>query len=156
MAVNTAGVTGRRQLHFSSYQDILDDVHKLSSVPTQQLGNWSLGQICQHLAAAMDMAIDGPPFHPAWYVRLIAPMLKKRFLTRPMSPGFKLPKNAGTLLPPEISTNDGIAALEKSIVRIQQGTNLKPHPVFGAMTRQEWDQLEFRHSEMHLSFVSPR
>jgi len=153
MAINTAGVAGRRQLRFSSYEDILDDVHQLASAPTQSLGNWSLGQICQHLASAMDMATDGPPFYPAWYVRLVAPMLKNRFLTRPMKPGFKLPKNAGTLLPPEISTSDGVATLERAIARIQQTTEFKPHPVFGRMTGDEWHQLEFRHSEMHLSFI---
>jgi hypothetical protein len=32
---------------------------------------------------------------------------------------------------------------------------LKPHPVFGQMTRAQHDQIQCRHAELHLSFVHP-
>ncbi|MBI3837414.1 MAG: DUF1569 domain-containing protein [Planctomycetia bacterium] len=153
MTVQTNTVTGRRSLQFSSYQEILDDARKLSLTPTRQLGNWSLGQICEHLAKGMDMAIDGPAFKPSLPVRLIGPFFKKRTLTRPMSPGFTLPKNAAALLPAPVSVAEGLAKLEKSIARQQQTRDRKPNPVFGPMTAEEWDQLNFRHAEMHLSFI---
>lgn len=43
MAINTARVTGRRQLRFESLDAVLADAEYLASVPTRQLGNWSLG-----------------------------------------------------------------------------------------------------------------
>ena len=156
MAVNTKQVAGRRTLRFSSYQEILDDVHALASKPTRQLGNWSLGKICMHLAAAMNMAIDGPPFKPAWYIRTVGPLLKKRFLSRPMTPGFQLPRNAGTLLPGDSDTAEGVAALEKAIQRLQQTRERKRHVIFGHLTHEEWDRLQLLHSAMHLSFIVPR
>ena len=58
MTVKTTQVAGRRSLRFSSYQDIVDEARRLSGIPTRQLGNWSLGQICEHLAKGMDMAIE--------------------------------------------------------------------------------------------------
>jgi uncharacterized protein DUF1569 len=155
MTVKTSHVTGRRSLRFSSYQEILDEVRKLSGTPTRQLGNWSLGQICGHLAKGMDMAIDGAMFRPPLHIRLIAPWLKKRMITRPMSPGFTLPKDAAALLPDPASAAEGLAKLEKSIARQQQIRERKPNPVFGPMTVEEWDQLNFRHAEMHLSFIVP-
>jgi hypothetical protein len=155
VAVKTSKVTGRRSLRFSSYQDILDEVRKSSGTPTRQLGNWSLGQICEHLAKGLDMAIDGATFKPSLPIRLIGPWLKKRMIVRPMSPGFTLPKNAAPLLPDPTNTAEGLARLEKAIARQQQTRERKPNPVFGPMTAEEWDQLNFRHAEMHLSFIVP-
>ncbi len=155
MAVETKGVVGRRKLHFNSYDDILNDARMLSRVPTRQLGNWSLGQVCDHLAKAMDMAIDGAAFKPAWYIAIGGRLLKKRFLSRPMSPGFQLPKSGGSLLPSEISTAAGLAALEKAAARLQQNPVRVPHAVFGRLTNEEWDRLQCLHSAMHLSFIVP-
>ncbi len=153
--VNTKNIAGRRKLHFNTYQDILDDVHALAAQPTRTLGNWSFGQICEHLAAGLNMAIDGAPASLPWYFRLVGPFLKKRVLAGPMSPGFRLPKSAASLLPHETSSADGIAALEKAIERQQHISERKPHMVFGTLTRDEWDQLHMRHAEIHLGFVVP-
>jgi hypothetical protein len=155
MAVDTKRVSGRRQLKFSSYDDILRDVHDLASRPSRQLGNWSLGEICEHLSQAMNMAVDGSTIKPPWYIRLAAPLIKKRFLSRPMNPGFQLPKRAVFLIPNCKEPQQGIAALERAIERLKTTEERKPHFVFGHFTRDEWDQLQLRHSEMHLGFIVP-
>lgn len=155
MAVQTKRVAGRRPLSFSGYDEILDDVRRLAGCPTRCLGNWSLGQICDHLAKGMDSALDGVDFRPPWVVRMVAPLLKKRYIRRPMAPGFQLPKHAASLLPPPVSTAEGVAALEKAVARIRQPGPRQRNVIFGPMTREEWDQLMFRHCEMHLSFVVP-
>jgi hypothetical protein len=155
MAVQTKKVAGRRQLNFTCYQDILDDVHTLAARPTRALGNWSLGKICRHLAIAMDMAIDGSDFKPNVFIRAAARLLKKRYLTRPLSPGVRLPKKAAFLIPSEADTAEGIAELERAIDRLARISDRKPHPFFGPLTRDEWDQITFRHSAMHLGFIVP-
>jgi hypothetical protein len=155
VAVSTSKVAGRRHLNFTCYQDILDDVHSLASGPTRALGNWSLGKICRHLAIAMDMAIDGSDFKPNVFIRTAARLLKKRFLTRPLAPGVRLPKRAAFLVPSEADTAEGIAELERAIERLQRVADRKPHPYFGPLTRDEWDQITFRHSAMHLGFIVP-
>jgi hypothetical protein len=155
MTVKTGKVSGRRSLRFSSFDELLAEASRLSAMPTRQLGNWSLGQICEHLAKGMDMAVDGPPFTMPIYVRLVGPFLKKRILTRRMSSGFTLPKSASALLPAPIGTAEGLARLEESVRRLRQTTDRKPHGIFGRLTVAEWDQLQFRHAEMHLSFIEP-
>jgi hypothetical protein len=155
MAVDTKNVQGRRQLHFNSYDEILADVRALSARPTRQLGNWSLGQVCQHLAAGMHMAIDGPPFKPGWLLRTIGPFIKKRMITRPMSPGFRFPQTATVLMPGNPDTAAGVAALEKAVARLREDPERRPHVIFGPMANEEWDQFEFRHCEMHLSLIVP-
>jgi hypothetical protein len=155
MAVNTKRVTGRRTLRFSSYDEMLADVRALAQGSTRQLGNWSLGQICAHLATGMNSCIDGPAFSPNWIIRLVGPFLKKRVLTRGLTPGFQLPKNAVAFLPPETSAAEGLAKLEKSVARVERDPTREPHIVFGKMTRDEWNEFLLRHAEMHLSFIVP-
>lgn len=155
MAVSTKQATGRRTLHFNSYDDVLADVHALAAGPVRQLGNWSLGGVCEHLAKSMNYGIDGAPFQVAWYLRLVGPLLRTRFLTRPMNPGFQLPPNAAPYLPSQSADAAGIAELERAIERTRTVAERKPHIIFGRMSRQQWDQLHFRHAEMHLSFIVP-
>jgi hypothetical protein len=152
MAVKTARVAGRRRLHFETYQDVLDDVRALAAGPTRQLGNWSLGEICHHLAKTMDMSIDGSKAQFPWILRTIGPLFKKRFISRPMPAGYTVPKGSG-LMPEADAT--GVAALERAVARIEQTHQRSPHALFGPMTREEWDQLHMRHCELHLSFIVP-
>jgi hypothetical protein len=127
MEVDTKRVAGRRKLKFANYDELLADVHELARVETRQLGNWSLGQVCLHLAKGMDTAIDGAPFSPSWLVRLVGPLFKKRVLARGMTPGFRLPQRAGRLLPAETSTAAGIAALERAVERLRRESARLPH-----------------------------
>lgn len=155
MAVDTKRVTGRRKLHYADYPELLADVRALAGRPYRRLGNWSLGQICQHLAGAVDMAIDGPSFKLALVLRLVGPLLKKRLLRGPLTPGFKVPRGGGTLIPKTDDDAAGVAALEKAVGRLDATSQRKPHPLLGRLTREEWDQFELRHAELHLSFLVP-
>src|SRR5574342_33702 len=95
--IDTRKVKQRRQLRFESLDDILAEVERLaSSKNIRAVGNWTSGQVLQHLAATMNGSIDGfPTFVPAPVRLLLRLFMKRRFLTRPMPPGFQLPKNAG-------------------------------------------------------------
>ena len=55
----------------------------------------------------------------------------------------------------EVSTQDGLDQLRTQIERLNREAKRAPSPVFGKMTREEWDQLHLRHAEMHLSFYVP-
>lgn len=153
--VDSTRVAGRRTLHFDSYEDLLADVHQMNAQPSRYLGNWSLGQVCEHLAKAIEYMVDGAPFKVSWFFRTLGPFLKKRIISRPMKPGFRLPKSASVYLPENADAATGVARLEQAIDHYRQATTLKPHAIFGTMTREECDQLNFRHAEMHLSFIVP-
>ena len=57
--VNTAKVTGRRQLSFQSYDELLADLDRFGSGSVRQLGDWWPGQNCRHLATVYNNSIDG-------------------------------------------------------------------------------------------------
>jgi len=105
----------------------------------------------------MDKSIDGFAYRPPAPIRWLARMLfKRRFLTKPMPPGFKLPAAAATeLVPPATSLEEGLECIRRALTRLQTETSRVPSPVLGPLTIEEWNQMHCRHAEMHFSFLLP-
>jgi len=156
-AINTTKVTGRRELHFSSVEDIRADVEKLAAdANLHTLGNWSAGQIFQHLAVSFNSCMDGFGFAIPWHMRFVAKFFRSRILQGRMGPGFNLPKDAAEkLLPPPTSLQDGLQNIRHALDRLKTETQRVPSPFLGVLTHEEWNQIHCRHSELHLSFIVP-
>jgi hypothetical protein len=156
-SINTAKVANRRQLRFNSLDDIAAEVERLAAcTEVRALGNWSSGQVLQHLASTMDNSIDGfPNFVPAPIKLMLRLFMKRRFLTKPMPPGFKLPAKAEKMLPGPTDWETALTNFRRAIERVKTETNRSSHPAFGPMTADEWNQIHCRHSELHLSFLVP-
>jgi len=157
-AVDTGKVSDRRQLHFAGLEDLRADVERLGKCrEIRTLGNWSAGQVLKHLAIAMDKSIDGFTNRPPAVIRFFLRLLfKRRFLTKSMSPGFKLPERAvGELVPASTTLEEGLDSIRRGLGRLQSETRRSPHPAIGALTLEEWNQVHCRHAELHLSFLIP-
>ena len=156
-AINTATVKNRRQLRFNSLDEIAAEVERLAACQqVRAIGNWSSGQVLQHLASTMDNSIDGfPNFVPAPIKLLLRMFMRKRFLTKPMPAGFKLPARAEKMLPGETSWETALANFRSAMQRLKSDSCRSPHPAFGPMSVDEWNQIHCRHSELHLSFLVP-
>lgn len=147
----------RRRVSFHSINDVREDLRQLTSHPTLTVGKWSFAQILEHLTTTMTASFDGFGFRAPWAVRtLLAPLLRKRFLTKPMPAGFNLPARAAVLMPPdEADLSAAVDRFSRALERLERDIPRAEHPVFGVMTPEEWLQLHLRHCELHLSFVVP-
>ena len=156
MTINTGKVTQRRVVRYANFDEVQADAEQLASRPVRLLGNWTYGQILEHLAKVLEMSIDGFDAKAPWYIRLAAGLfMKRRFLTGAMPAGFNLPAPMKHLLPQESSVAEGLAHLRTAIARVKTEETRGPHPVFRNLTREESDQLQLRHCELHMSFVLP-
>jgi len=155
--VDSKTVTGRRKLQFATIEDVLADAEQLASGPCRQLGNWSLGEIYDHLAKALDSATDDNQFAPPLLFKIIGRLMKKRFLGETLTPGFKMPVKMEPIFMPESGVDDqeGLSRLRRSIERFQAATLPDRSPMLGKMTRDQWHAFHCRHAEMHLSFLVP-
>lgn len=155
--IDTRKVHGRRKLHFETLDDLRSEAEYLARVETTTLGNWSLGQIYQHLAKGLNLSIDGVDIKPPLWMRLLMPLLKSSMIHKPMPAGFRLPQQAARLVSvdDEITTQAGLQQLLNAIARCKATTERAPHPLFGRWTEQEANQFHLRHAELHLSFVLP-
>lgn len=158
MGVDTKTAAGRRQLRFNSYDDLLADAQMLAKSDVKMVGNWSLGQIFKHLAVAYAGSIDGMHFTVPFYVKIVARVfMKKKFLYGKIPSGFQIPqKHRGHFVAAETTTTEeGWAALQTAVERLKTESHREPHPVFGELSNQEWDNFHLRHAEMHMSFAVP-
>lgn len=157
-SVATKSVQDRRPVRYQSLDDLLADARQLASSEVEMLGNWSLGQILKHLAAAYEGSIDGLDVKVPWLMKVMAKLLmKKKFLEDAVPPGFKITgANRKVLVAPDsISTDEGLAALEKAVERLKTETTRANHPVFDRLSVDEWNAFHLRHAEMHMSFARP-
>jgi Protein of unknown function (DUF1569) len=157
MSINTAKVEGRRKLKFACYDELLADVDRLSSGPVKALGNWSPGQAFCHLARAYNSSIDGFSMTFPLHFRVIGRLFRKKLLTMQMPAGFKLSaEGEKAMVPPPTANEEGAAELRRAIARLQKDPKRAPHPMLGAISREEWDRAHLAHASLHLSFLVPQ
>jgi hypothetical protein len=156
MPVNTAKVTGRRKVEYASFDELLADADRIGTGSAEALGNWSAGQIFRHLAAAYNSSIDGFTMVFPWYVRVLGKIFRNKLVSGAMPPGLKLPNEGSeTLRPGPTSTEEGLAELHAAVVRLQREPRRASHPVFGTMSKEEWDKVHLKHASLHMSFLVP-
>ena len=145
----------RRTVSYPSLDAVVADAERLVEAEAGTTGNWSVGQILEHLATVMDKSIDGFDFRPALPVRLVGRwFLKNRFLRKGMPAGFQLKGLAAQqLIPPEVDPQQALDHLRSAAERLKTSTKRAPHPFFGKMTQEESNRINCRHAELHMSFI---
>jgi hypothetical protein len=151
MSTNTKQVSERWPVRYESWDDLLADARGLAGKNVRPLGNWSQGQIYEHLARSFNGSIDGLDFAlPAPIRWMMSLVMKRKFLTNAIPAGFK---STDKLVAGETSAEQGLASLEAAVARQRQEPNRAMHPAFGNIGREGWDQFNLRHAELHMSFL---
>ncbi len=157
LPVATAKVEGRRKLDFKSLNEVVADADRLSSGAVTTLGNWSAGQIFRHLATAYNGSIDGFKATFPWPMRFMARLLKNKLINGAMPPGIKVPAQfANEVMPEPTSTEDGLAQLRAAVARLEREPKRAKHPVFGELSKEEWQKVHLMHANLHMSFLVPQ
>ncbi|NOZ40887.1 MAG: DUF1569 domain-containing protein [Planctomycetes bacterium] len=145
----------RREITFATLDEVVADAERLVAANATTTGNWSLGQILEHLAVVMDKTIDGSENTPPLPIRLIGRwFLKKRFLRNGMPAGYQLKGGiAKEFLPEETDSQQALEHLRQAVQRLKNHKEDIAHPFFGPLTHEEYVGINCRHAELHLSFV---
>jgi Protein of unknown function (DUF1569) len=159
-SIDTATLSDRRILHFTSIDDCLDEANRLAASyrrgACKQLGNWTLGQVFGHLATWAEFAYSPCPIKAPWIVRFIMGFQKNKFLHGPMKPGIRIPKvENGTLGTQRMEMEEGLVRFRKAFERLKRETPTCPSPVFGLFTRLEAQAMNERHAELHFGYFIP-
>jgi len=121
----------------------------------RMVGNWSLGQMCYHLAGSFRCSLDG--FDMSRH-RIKRTLFRKLLLAYTFRYGIPTDYLVDRTLtpPPDADLPNAIEALRAAIQRYQDHTGpLRPHPLFGPMDRPTWDRIHLIHAAHHLSFAIP-
>jgi hypothetical protein len=141
----------RRTLDFAHLDELMPEVERcLQGYET--VGNWSLGQICNHLARAIHYSAESPPATetPTREQEVVLKMFfRGRFPDgRPAPPGTE----------PREGLDDAREAdkLRNAITRFADATGRGPlHPRLGPLSIDEWARFHCMHAAHHLGFLVP-
>jgi hypothetical protein len=135
----------------------LADIDHLNRAGYDRAGNWDLSQVVDHVGEGLRTAQRGNDHRAAWIIRKVfGPLVLQRILRqRRMKAGIKVPE---WWLPGP--THDESAAIDQfrgEIAAFQAMTTEPfPHPFFGALSKQQWNELALIHAAHHLSFLIPK
>jgi hypothetical protein len=145
---------GRRTLRFNSLDEVMPDVEVLLR-GNSTVGNWTLAQICRHLATVMRRVVDLPastPVDPSQWVS----EEEKREVLESGTIGEGIPTLAILLPHSGLSERDEAEGLRAAIAHYMTSSGpVIPHRIFGPLTKPEWDRLQCVHCAHHLSFAIP-
>jgi hypothetical protein len=145
----------RRTLTFARLEEIMPEVDRLLA-GHQTVGNWSLGQICNHLSGAIRTSVEGTSVRAPWMIRAtIGPLIKRGILK-----SGQIKEGIRTLQQfqpkPGLDARAEAEALRATIAYYFAHPEPRAvHPFFGAMKPEEWDQLHCIHAAHHLRFAVP-
>jgi hypothetical protein len=145
--------TARRQLKFSSVDEIVPDLDRLMA-GHQTVGKWTLGEICNHLSKVFIGSVDGFANKAPLLLRVtIAPFIFRHILkTEQMAEGFNTP--AEMMPGPGLDDRAEVEALRAAVRLYLANPNpVAEHPFFGKIGRNGWDRLHRIHCAHHLSFA---
>jgi hypothetical protein len=154
----------RRELSFARLDDVLPEVERLLAGHTT-VGNWSLGQILSHLAAVIEVSVEGGAAVTSPEIAALladeegrrrVAVFRQRLLEKGrIAEGAPIPSER--LVP--VAESDAATEAQRfreAVARFCSAAGPLPnHPALGPMTRSEWERFHCVHCAHHLGFVLP-
>jgi hypothetical protein len=156
--INVADRTGdsrRIELYFESLSDAIADVDHLHREGWSRAGNWSLGQILDHLNITLRFSFGDIPFYLPMPIR---PIVKLVFWpTIVKGKPIRLRGVAPKKLQPRSEPDESVVVKEfTELVQRHINPNIEfapIHPVFGRLARQDWLLVQKWHVTHHVNFM---
>lgn len=148
----------RQRLHFEDLAGAIAHAKSLQNSGYEQLGNWSLGQVCNHLAQTVNLSVNGFPFR---LPSPVAAVLRWAFFNVSVVPrlmgSIRLPTSRNLTQETPCDDQAGIDRLIRATERMTApDAKLKANPLLGQLTVAQWQRFHGWHAARHLSFLRAR
>ncbi|MEM9369299.1 MAG: DUF1569 domain-containing protein [Planctomycetota bacterium] len=147
-----------RQLEFMTLDEAVVEAKALLRFGYERRGNWSLGQICQHLCLVQDPSVEG---YPPW-MSLFAParpLMRRWLLPKLLQPELQIRVSTASAFVPTNDASDEleVVAFEASVSRLLAADKpFYPHPAFGRLPNEQIRRVHSAHAAHHMRFLEPR
>lgn len=150
-----------RRLRFQSIDEALAEIERIAHADQAGTlvahGKWTPGEILSHVAAWIEYGYVGYPMkRPPWFIRWLLRLQLKKYLRGGMSRGVRIPgAKEGTYGMEKMATQAAAERLQRAFQRLQAGEPARfDSPAFGQMSHEDRIQLNLRHAELHLGWLS--
>lgn len=149
----------RRTLRFETVDELLAEVDRIVAAEQagtlRRTGNWTTGQIFNHVSAWVLYGYNGYPADARWFTKIMFRARMTAVLNNPMRAGVIMPHVPnGTYSTDVVSTEEGAEKLRGAFTRLKNGEPCThASQVLGELTQEERIQYNLRHAELHLSFL---
>ena len=143
----------RKKLRFKKLKEVVKDAESLLETGYRQGGDWSLGEICDHLAKSM-ARFYGRPFGAIPGV-----MQYGFFVVAQAAAGATRGRQVPTLIPPKkrISDEEGVRRLTKAIKKLKKSAKRPTNRyLFGKAAYRRSREFQLWHCAHHLSFLAKK
>ena len=145
----------RRQLEFGDFEEVIADVEQLQRDGYERVRGAGLGQTCAELSAAIDDSMRETQQRDLWFYRVIARYCLRRALRQGRIPEcFHASDDLDSHRPDE-KYPDAIAEYKTMIQRLQNTYEFPPHPTYGKLPSETWEQIHLLHAAHELSYLVP-
>ena len=139
-----------------SIEMLREEIIRVNENAIGTTGNWSIGQIFFHLAAAIEGSVEGLPPSYSRFTRTIIHQFRWIFTRIKFPPWIPIPPSIREQLEPPAD-----AVVAEQYQRLLQAMDkfsahvgdYPPHPVLGRFSKQEWIGFHIRHCQRHLAFI---
>lgn len=152
-----ANTPERRTVRFESMRDILEDIETLAKGDAITSGDWTAGQLVNHIADAIHKSIDGYELLAPERERKIASRRRETLLVEGFPTGIKLEGEMTRYVPePGVSFTAALENLRRAVGRVESERMEAVHPFLDRMDHEQWLRFHCRHAELHFSFLQPK
>ncbi len=154
-----------RKLRYTTLAQAMQEAERVAAIELKEpgrvtnSGRFSVGQVYDHLAKAIDMTTGHlESFSVPWYAKIIGPLIRPIMVNRPTPRGIKLPSGAQWILwsRENVPLESALEHLRTSVARFAATDNLLPHPLYGKISMADHHQFQCRHFELHLGYLDPQ
>ena len=144
----------RRDLNLSGLDDVKREIKALLA-GHQTVGQWSLGQMCHHLARVVRYSTSSPdPQGEPVAATAQQAAIRDLFFASKFPEG----RDSPAAIKPKPGLDDAaeVSKLSAAIDRFSSDTGpYAVHPMLGPLSREEWARFHCMHAAHHLSFAVP-
>jgi hypothetical protein len=165
VSVSIAGgnrMSRQRRLVFRSGQEVIDEIVRLRDGGYTRSKNWSLTQICDHIAKTIDIEMRGGLKQLPWIARkLVGEPLAKWMLRYDRSPTWLMIPAPRLVRPAEVAADADDPATIEGCIEIIRMAEMFPGPVpsfpfADDISVEDWRRLNWIHAAHHLGYLLPR
>lgn len=149
-----------RRFELHTLNEVIDDITMLRDRGYSRGGNWTLSQVCEHVAETLRVELDGTVKPLPWIVRATVGNLTFWLFTSRTVHGLSgiptLKQLVPTGTPNQKDDPEKIEDCLRLLAEIRDRTEpIPPYPLATGVTLKKWQLMMVVHAQHHLEFLKP-